>query len=97
MMSDVTVENRSMIWNSNLVEALELANMLPQAVITMEYAANREESRGVHVREDFHERDDANWIKHTLAWVDRKFNVKIDYKLLTAIYNLFLLKRECIN
>jgi succinate dehydrogenase / fumarate reductase flavoprotein subunit len=66
---DIQVTDRSLIWNTDLVETLELANLLGSAVATVDSALNRRESRGGHAREDHGERDDANWIKHTLCWV----------------------------
>ncbi len=77
---DVKVTDRSMIWNSDLVEALELSNLLDQAVLTLHSALHRKESRGSHAREDYPERDDENWIKHTFAWLKRGGKVKFDYK-----------------
>ena len=78
-MGDVHVTDRSLIWNTDLVETLELDNLIAQAVVTMHSAANRTESRGAHKHEDFGERDDKNWMKHTAAWFD-KGAVKIDYR-----------------
>jgi succinate dehydrogenase / fumarate reductase flavoprotein subunit len=79
--ADVHVTDRSLIWNTDLVETLEFENLIAQAVVTMEGALNREESRGAHAREDFAERDDKNWMKHTLAWADiERQEVRIDYR-----------------
>ncbi|HEY8267533.1 MAG TPA: succinate dehydrogenase flavoprotein subunit [Xanthobacteraceae bacterium] len=78
---DVGVSDRSLIWNSDLVETLEFDNLIAQAVVTMDSALARTESRGAHAREDFPERDDKNWMKHTLAWTGRDTReVKIDYR-----------------
>jgi succinate dehydrogenase/fumarate reductase flavoprotein subunit len=70
-MQDVSVSDRSLIWNTDLIETLELDNMLPQAATIMHSAANRHESRGAHMHEDFPERNDAEWMKHTISWFDQ--------------------------
>ncbi len=79
-MPDIKVADRSLIWNSDLIETLEFDNLIVQAIATVEGANARKESRGGHAREDYPERDDAEWMKHTLAWVDAKGKAKIDYR-----------------
>ena len=76
-LSELRLTDRSMIWNTDLVEALELQNLMLQAVATMHSALYRTESRGAHAREDFPERDDERWLKHTLCWVDEKHRPRI--------------------
>jgi succinate dehydrogenase / fumarate reductase flavoprotein subunit len=83
-LGDVGIKDRSLIWNTDLVETLELDNLLSQAVVTMRSADNRKESRGAHMHEDFPDRDDANWMKHTIATFDglggKGGDVAIDYR-----------------
>ncbi|MDX1292338.1 MAG: succinate dehydrogenase flavoprotein subunit [Hyphomonas sp.] len=78
--SGIDVKDRGMVWNTDLVEALEFDNLILQAAVTVNGAANRQESRGAHAREDFSERDDTTWMKHTLAWCDAAGKVTIDYR-----------------
>jgi succinate dehydrogenase / fumarate reductase flavoprotein subunit len=78
---DIATRDRSLIWNTDLIETLEFDNLITQAVVTMDSAQNRTESRGAHAREDHAERDDKNWMKHTLAWIDdNRRTVSIDYR-----------------
>jgi len=85
--SDIRIADRSLIWNSDLVEALELDNLIGNALTTVHGADARKESRGAHAHEDFPERDDANWMKHTLARVDDRYAVKLDYRDVKILTN----------
>ncbi len=90
-MAQVSVSDRSMVWNTDLVETLELRNLMGQAVITMYSAANRTESRGAHAREDFPDRNDDEWMKHTLSYLSADDQVTFDYRPV----HMYTLTDEC--
>ena len=79
-LDEIAINDRSLIWNSDLVEALELENLLACAQATVHSALNREESRGAHARDDFPDRNDETWMKHTVAWLDENQSVKLGYR-----------------
>ncbi len=79
-LADMSVSDRSLIWNSDLVEALELQNLMGNALTTMVSAEARHETRGAHAHDDYPERDDQNWLRHTLAWCDDRGEARLDYR-----------------
>ena len=79
-MENIQVKDQSLIFNTDLVETLELHNLVEQSKVTLYSALNRKESRGAHAREDYPERDDKNWLVHSLVWLDKEGNIKLDKK-----------------
>ena len=81
--ADIGIKDRSLIWNTDLVEALELENLMGQALVTVRSAHQRTESRGAHAHEDFPDRDDKNWMKHTVMWLDENNQSRTGYRDVT--------------
>ena len=79
-MGHVGVADKSMIWNTDLIEALELDNLMGQALVTIRSADQRQELRGAHAHEDWPERDDENWMKHTVMWLDQNNQSQLGYR-----------------
>ena len=77
---NISISDKSLIWNTDLVESLELNNLIYQSLATLHSAYNRKESRGSHARDDYPNRDDENWLKHTLVWIDENGDKKFNYK-----------------
>ena len=90
--ADIAVTDRSLIWNTDLIETLEFDNLISQSAVTVQGALAREESRGAHAREDFPKRDDANWMKHTLSWADyATHEVSLDFR---PVHSFHALQRD---